>query len=107
MPVSECECCGGDYRWSWTEAFDKFGFMDGHGQVETWRVKRVLAEAGYDDVIQIWGAHNVVISSIRKEGQEMVPYDNLYYEFVYDDPRTYFPAEIVELLDEKLPDAKV
>ena len=34
---------------------------------------------------------------------ELIPYDNPSYRFGYDDPRRYFPAELVALLDEALP----
>ena len=37
---------------------------------------------------------------------ELIPYDNSNYTFGYDDPRRYFPAELVALLDEKLPPTK-
>lgn len=33
--------------WSWTEAFDKFGFDDGDGLVMTWHVADVLNAAGF------------------------------------------------------------
>ncbi|MES9970297.1 MAG: hypothetical protein ABW092_09700 [Candidatus Thiodiazotropha sp.] len=104
MPISECDCCGGDYRWSWTEAFEKFGFMDGDGQVETWQVESVLTEAGYEVAVEEWGLHNTVIGSIKKDGVEQIPYDNPDYSFGYGEPRDYFPKEIVKLLDQKLPD---
>lgn len=65
MPSSECDCCGGTYNWFWTEAFDKFGFNDGDGQVETWNVESVLTEAGYDVTVTGWGMHNTVITSIN------------------------------------------
>ena len=42
MPVSECDYCGGTLTWDWTEAFEKFGFQDGDGQVETWQVENAL-----------------------------------------------------------------
>lgn len=35
MPLIECDSCGGDLYWRWEEAFDKFGFNDGDGQVKT------------------------------------------------------------------------
>lgn len=52
MPVTTCETCGGDYHWQWEEAFDKFGFNDGDGQVETWQVADVLSKAGYECDVQ-------------------------------------------------------
>lgn len=104
MPTTECDYCGGDYRWSWTEAFDKFGFNDGDGQVETWQVESVLSEAGYVCVVEGWGMHNTVIVSIKKDEVELISQDDPGVSFGYDCPRTYLPDEIVRLLDEKLPD---
>lgn len=103
MVKTTCDTCGGEYHWNWTEAFDKFGFNDGDGQVETWQVESVLSEAGYTVKVDGWGLHNTVIISIKKEGVEQIPYDNSDYQFGYDDPRNFLPAEIVKLLDEKLP----
>jgi hypothetical protein len=47
--------------------------------------------------------HNTVITSIKKDGQELIPYDNPDYTLGYDDPKLYFPDELVRLLDDKLP----
>jgi len=104
MPVSECDNCGGSYAWSWTEAFEKFGFMDGDGQVETWQVEAVLTDAGYAVTVEEWGMHNTVIVSIRKDEAELIPHDDPGCRFGYDDPRDYLPAAIVRLLDDALPD---
>ena len=103
MVQTTCDNCGGTLHWDWTEAFAKFGFGDGDGQVETWQVEAVMAEAGYAVTVEDWGAHNTVITSIKKEGVELIPYDNPAYRFGYDDPRGYFPAELVALLDEEFP----
>lgn len=107
MPITECDCCGGDYRWSWTEAFEKFGFNDGDGQVETWQVEAVLAKAGYAVTVEDWGWHNTVIASIKHDGREQIPHDDPGVTFGYDDPRDYLPAEIVTLLDRELPEPEV
>ena len=32
---TSCNTCFNDYDWTWEEAFDKFGFNDGDGQVMT------------------------------------------------------------------------
>lgn len=103
MPESECDNCGGSLNWDWTEAFEKFGFGDGDGQVETCQVEDVLREAGYEVKVQKWGMHNTVIVSIKKDGTEFIPYSNPAYTFGYDDPREFFPVEITDLLDEQLP----
>lgn len=102
MPVCECDTCGSEYHWRWEEAFDKFGFNDGNGQVETWQVEVVLTQAGYTTTVEGWGIHNTVITSIKKNGKELIPYDNPAYRFGYDDPRIFFSEELVELLDREL-----
>lgn len=104
MVHTTCDYCGGDYHWSWREAFDKFGFNDGDGQVETWQVEAVLVEAGYEVTVEGWGFHNTVITSIKRDGQELMPYGNPNFSIGYDDPHDYLPSEIVELLDSRLPD---
>lgn len=102
MPVNICENCGGEYSWKWEEAFDKFGFSDGDGQVETHSVTYILEMAGYDtDTIQ-WGMHNCVIVSIKKDGKELMPKDDDSFIVGYDDPRSYLPEEIIQLLDKEL-----
>ena len=103
MQVTYCESCGSEHHWSWDEAFYKFGFGDGDGLVETYTVADVLKEAGYAVIATKWGLHNVVITSIKKGDQELIPYDNPDYQFGYDCARDHFPKEIIDLLDEKLP----
>lgn len=104
MPVNECKCCGGEYFWRWEEAFDKFGFGDGDGQVETPTVEAVLENAGFTVKSEPWGMHNTVILSICKDGVEAMPHENSKFIIGYDDPRSYLPSEIVELLDRELPE---
>jgi hypothetical protein len=106
MTKTTCDNCGGTLHWDWTEAFAKFGFNDGDGQVETWQVEAVLSEAGYETTVEGWGMHNTVIISIRKDGAEQIPYDNPDYTFGYSNPRKFFPDELVSLLDGKLPPSK-
>lgn len=55
MPVSMCHACGCDYRWQWEEAFDKFGFGNGDGQVETDTVADMLIRHGYEVETSSWG----------------------------------------------------
>lgn len=102
MVISTCDSCGGTLHWDWTEAFCKFGFNDGDGQVETSEVTCVLEDAGYEVTENCWGLHNTVITSIKKDGVEQIPHDSPEYTFGYDDPRDYFPDDLVKLLDEKL-----
>lgn len=101
MPISECDHCGGTYHWKWEEAFDKFGFGDGDGQIETWQVADALTDAGYEVEIEAWGLHNTIITSIKKAGKEIIPHDTCILG--YDDPREFLPQDIVKLLDKALP----
>jgi hypothetical protein len=94
-----CESCGTCHQWTWEEAFDKFGFGDGDGLVMTDSVAGVLIGAGYAVESQQWGLHNVVITSIKLDGVEQIPEGAT---IGYDDPRSYLPATIVELLDAKV-----
>lgn len=103
MPISQCECCGSDYTWSWEEAFDKFGFNDGDSQIETETVANVLRDAGYETATEGWGLHNIVIVSIRRDDVELIPNHEVVH-FGYASPRNYLPAEVVELLDRELHD---
>jgi hypothetical protein len=100
MPKSQCETCGHIHYWRWEEAFDKFGFNDGDGQIETGQVRAALEDAGYCVDEQPWGCHNIVIVSIKLDGVEQIlPTAKIGY----DDPRDYLPAEIITLLDEQFP----
>lgn len=103
MVSTTCLSCGGTLHWDWTESFAKFGFNDGDGQIETWQVEDVLIASGYEVMVDQWGCHNTLITSIKKDGEELIPFANPRYRFGYDDPRHFFPDEIVALLDRKLP----
>lgn len=104
MVCTICDNCGGNYHWDWTEAFNKFGFNGGMGQVETPAVAQVLEQAGFTVYIGGGNIHNSVIVSIRKGQREFIPFENPAYRFGYDNPRAFFPAEIIALLDEAFPD---
>lgn len=104
MPISTCHCCGGDCQWHWEEAFEKFGFNDGDGNVETENVVEVLSSAGYEVESRQWGLHNVIIVSlIDREGRQLLPIDHPTLVLGYDDPRTYLPQAVIDLLDRELP----
>ena len=92
-------------NWSWTEAFDKFGFDDGDGLVMTWHGADVLNAAGFEAEADSWGLHNVVITSIvcPKRGQ-LMPDDSDEARIGYSDPRGYLPSDVIALLDRELPD---
>ena len=101
MPITPCSNCGSDYHWLWEEAFDKFGFNDGDGQVETDTVIAALAEAGYVAEAHPWGWHNVVIHSIKdRDGRELIP---ATITLGYDHPRGYLPRAVIDVLDAALP----
>ena len=102
--ITYCERCGAEHYWRWEEAFDKFGFEDGDGQVMTDTVVEALCKAGYTVAAEPWGFHNVVITSIKRDGSELIPAGS---EIGYDAPRDYLPADIIDLLDEKLGDTDV
>jgi hypothetical protein len=97
--LTVCESCGSSHEWTWADAFDKFGFGDGDGLVMTSSVADILIAAGYAVETVHWGMHNVIISSIKRDGVEQIPAGTT---IGYDDPRGYLPAEIVSLLDCKV-----
>ncbi len=99
MPTSTCKTCGAPYLWLWEEAFDKFGFADGDGQVMTHQVALGLQRAGYSVTYEPWGFHNTVITSITRNGVEQIP---ATANLGYDDPREYLPDHIVKRLDDEL-----
>jgi len=96
MTTTTCENCGHAYHWDWEDAFDKFGFGDGDGQIETWRVQAALECAGYTVEEMSWGCHNTIIRSIKQDGNEQIPEEA---KLGYDDPRDFLPRKIISLLD--------
>ena len=98
MSITRCTQCGHEHGWSWTEAFEKFGFDDGDGLVMTEAVATVLAAAGYAVSSFKWGMHNTIISSIKRGQTELIPEGT---SVGYDDPRKYLPEEVIALLDER------
>ena len=94
-----CQSCAALHEWTWAEAFDKFGFGDGDGLVMTSAVADILIAAGYAVEIAHWGLHNVIITSIKRDGVEQIPAGT---KIGYDDPRSYLPADIAILLDSKV-----
>jgi len=100
MSITQCPTCLTEHAWSWTEAFDKFGFDDGDGLVMTHVVVQALRKAGYAVTAEPWGWHNVTITSIRRRQVQQIPE---CANLGYDDPRDYLPKEIIKLLDEAFP----
>ncbi|MGH1404101.1 MAG: hypothetical protein ACRBDL_07635 [Alphaproteobacteria bacterium] len=64
--------------WGWCDAFYKFGFQDGEGEIHTPHVAAVLTEAGYFVQYTKLGAHNVVIFMLRKGGECYLPTRSAY-----------------------------
>jgi len=105
MPIDTCDCCGGELAWNWSDAFNKFGFNDGDGQVMTHVVCDALTDAGYVVQSTQWRLHNVIIVSIVCPTRcELMPANGGEYVVGYDDPRSYLPDDIIDLLDGALPD---
>ena len=65
MSITLCPTCGETHSWSWTDAFDKFGFNDGDGLVMTEHVANALRAKGYAVKTEPWGFHNTTITSIK------------------------------------------
>jgi len=100
MVCTTCRNCGSELHWDWADAFNKFGFGDGDGQVETYTVVDALECRGYLVEAEHWGFHNTIIKSIKKSGKELIP-DSV--TLGYDNPREYLPKKLITLLDEALP----
>ncbi len=103
MSRTTCKNCGAVVKRRWEEAFDKFGYDDGDGEIGTSGVVAVLEAAGYRCTIFSWHLHNPeIIKSIKDcNGKELIgPSVNRGY----DDPRDYLSVEIVGLLDRALPE---
>lgn len=103
MSITHCPACCQTTTWSWTEAFDKFGFEDGDGIVMTEHVANAMRKRGYTVTTEPWGCHNVTITSIRsKRGKKLIPeHINLGYE----EARDFLPKNIIKLLDEAFPES--
>lgn len=101
MTRTTCPTCRQTYNWQWEDAFHKFGFHDGEGLIMTETVADVLRNAGFTVEVQAWSIHNVVITRIERDGTSQIPPEALLGR---DDPRSYLPAAIIELLDRAFPD---
>lgn len=103
MSFTFCTHCGARHDWSWTEAFDKFGFDDGDGIVMTQVVAQKLRLAGCDVTVTSWGLHNDVITQLTRDGASLIPEGTT---IGYDEPRDYLPDDIVDLLDRAFPEKR-
>ena len=86
----------------WSEAFNKFGYDDGDGIIETPIVARILEDAGYTVKFSRWSPHNTIIYSIQKDGVEFMPLNHKFIRIGYDDPHQYLPNKIVGILNEQI-----
>jgi hypothetical protein len=100
MMSTTCEHCGATHEWRWQEAFEKFGFDDGGGLVMTDTVVTALETAGYTVTAKPWGIHNIIITSIKRKGRELIP---AKANVGYDDPRKYLPKAAIKMLDAAFP----
>jgi hypothetical protein len=96
MSITTCGHCGAIHHWKWEEAFEKFGFDDGDGIIMTDTVVATLEAAGYAVNAEPWGMHNVIITSIKRKGRELIP---AKAKVGYDDPRKYLPKAVIKVLD--------
>lgn len=103
MVYATCNNCGHKFHWEWIEAFSKFGFNDGDGQVETQSVAFVLEDAGYTAETWKWGVHNELIVSLTKGGKVYVSNQDCSYDLGYDNPKAYLPKEIIGILNKAFP----
>lgn len=101
---TSCPTCGHLHRWSWEEAFCKFGFEDGDGLVMTESVAEALRSHGYVVTTIHWGFHNVIITDISRDGASVIREPTVRG---YDDPRRYLPDEVVALLDDEFSDGTI
>ena len=100
MPEAICHHCNSIFSWHWEEAFAKWGFLAGQGQLKTETVQEALTDAGYEVEVRTLGACNTVIYSIQKAGKELIPQG---IKIGYVHPRLFLPCSIIELLDKKFP----
>jgi len=105
--------------WSWEDAFSKWGFDDGDGPNFSEEVANVIRSAGYKVECDVWGCHNYMIMDIWDANDNHV-FGNVDSSDThawrlrgeegglptvgYDEPRDFLPKELIELLDQALPD---
>ncbi|MBT3011750.1 MAG: hypothetical protein KME41_08505 [Candidatus Thiodiazotropha sp. (ex Lucina pensylvanica)] len=97
----KCPTCGNRYHWH--HAFAKFGYDDGDGDIQTPEIASILEDDGYNVTYASYGPHNTIITSIRKDRTEYMPLSDPQILIGYDDPTTYLPQHIQNLLNDKLP----
>lgn len=87
------------YDWSWTEAFNKYGFNEGETDTYTFEVSDFLADLGY--IIETTsGIHNTYISSLRSPtGVELLAVNK--FNVGIDDAEEQLPDVLVDALNQK------
>ena len=103
MVQNKCAYCGNCFHW--LEAFAKFGYDDGDGQVQTQVIAKILEDFGYKVKYSRWRPHNTIIFLIVKDGIEDMPLRNTQFLIGYDDPESCLPKSIQEILNRELPSA--
>tara|TARA_Y100000588_G_scaffold9751_1_gene10874 strand:- start:22103 stop:22606 length:504 start_codon:yes stop_codon:yes gene_type:complete len=102
VEINFCRTCGQtiDSRKhiNWTEAFCKFGYGDGDGEVFTPEIVEHIEKLGL--ICECSGSmHNTIIDSIKdKDGKELIGES---VETGYDCPRVYLPSFLIKHLDAK------
>ena len=88
---------------NWMDAFDKFGFDDGHeykGQTE--EVADFLYENGYLAQLTHAGGHNTYITAVKEEGEIRSAYNRGGNRSIWGSPeRKHFIPKLLKLLDGK------
>ena len=104
-----CPTCGQEISTNvhinWPDAFNKFGYGDGDGEIYTYEIAEHIQELDLECGFTQFCMHNDVIDSIKSyneggecTGVELIPNGTV---IGYDNPRKYLPAFIVEHLDKK------
>lgn len=84
----------------WKGAFDKYGFEDGRDGDNTNTIARHLKAKGYEVEVLEWGAHNIVITKISKNGNVLM--DDSVDGFDREaDPEKYLPEDVSKVLNDR------
>lgn len=86
--------------WPWEDAFSHSGFDGGSNPLMLAMTAEALSAKGYAVAVDSCSFDNVVITSIERDDAEQIS-DSV--KLGYDDPRSYLPAPIIELLDAAFP----
>lgn len=98
MPIYKCNYCGNNYLLDWEDVFDNHDYKDGENNEKTYIVRDVLINAGYQVELD-QKSHDETIISIKKDGKELMPFNDDTIHLSFDVPREYLPEEVIDLLD--------